>query len=95
MTRNWNEARHKVDREGKCRLCKERTVLEAAHVVPRSLGGGMRESDVIPLCRRCHQRVDTHRCDWLHVLSFNEQAEAVRVMGLERARKRFLPSEYR
>ena len=80
-------------REAECRMCGDTGQLEAAHVVPRSLGGGQGEHSTIPLCRTCHSHVDAHRVDWLHVLTYDEQAEAVRLVGIERARRMFLPSE--
>lgn len=94
MARNWKAAREKVVREGECRLCAERLGLEAAHVVPRSLGGGMSELDVIPLCPSCHRSVDAGEVDFLHILTYAEQAEAVRILGIERAHRRFCPTAY-
>jgi hypothetical protein len=87
--------RAKVTAEGECRICGSRQNLEAAHIIPRSLGGGMKALDCIPLCRAHHSTFDAHRLDVLHALTYAEQAEAVRVLGIERARERFVPSEYR
>ena len=95
MKRDWDAARAKVLRESECRLCAARGELDAAHVVPRSLGGGMREVDVVPLCRDCHAATDQHRVDLLPALTYAEQAEAVRVLGIERAYRRLAPSVFR
>lgn len=94
VRRNWADAHRKIQREGECRLCGARDGLTPAHVVPRSLGGGMSEFDTVPMCVSCHGRFDRHEIDTLHALTYAEQAEAVRVLGIERARERFLPSEY-
>jgi 5-methylcytosine-specific restriction endonuclease McrA len=92
--RNWQEAHRKVADELYCRVC-DRQADDAAHVVPRSLGGGMTADAVIPLCRGCHTDFDAHRLDLLAHTTYAEQAEAVRVIGIERARERLAPSEYR
>ena len=94
VKRNWAEAHRKIRREGECRLCGARDQLTAAHIVPRSLGGGMSEFDTVPMCLGCHRAFDAHEIDVMHAITYAEQAEAVRVMGIERVRKRLLPSEY-
>ena len=94
MKRDWSEARRKVMAEGECRLCSARRDLEAAHIVPRSLGGGMSQFDVVPLCRDCHRAFDEYRVDVLPGLTYAEQAEAVRVLGIERAYRRLAPSVF-
>lgn len=92
--RNWQAARAKVEREGGCRICGEPLGTQAAHIVPRSLGGQMSEDSIVPLCPAHHSAFDAHDLDLISHLSRDEQAEAVRVLGLERARVRLLPSEY-
>lgn len=94
--REWTVALEKKRREGYCRIegCRERAT-DAAHIVPRSLGGGMGEDDTVPLCRFHHQEFDHHRLDVLPHLTYAEQAAGVRVIGLERMRIRCVPSEYR
>ena len=91
--RDWTEARAKVDAEYQCRVCGYRGSLEAAHVVPRSLGGGQKADSVVPLCRRCHTDFDGLRLDLIPYLTKSEQAEAVRVLGIERARRRLSGDE--
>ena len=85
VTRDWTAARAKVEAEGVCRLCRRAGTLEAAHVLPRSLGGGMAEDAIVPLCPHCHRDYDAGAADLLPVLTKDEQAEAVRVVGLTRA----------
>jgi hypothetical protein len=94
MTRSWKDARLKVDREGECRICGSRMRLQAAHIVPRSLGGGQSEDSICPLCPECHRDYDNLRLDLLPALTYAEQAEAVRVIGINRALQRLMPSEY-
>jgi heterodisulfide reductase subunit B len=89
--RDWTAARAKVDREGQCRVCGTSFQLEAAHIVPRSLGGRMSEDAIVPLCRLCHMDYDDLRLSLTEYLTHDEQAEAVRVLGLERARRRLSP----
>lgn len=51
---------------------------------------------VIPLCTRHHRLYDAHEVDCLHVLTLAEQLQAVADSGgLELARKRLAPSQYR
>ena len=91
--RDWTAARAKVEREGECRQCGSRSELQAAHIVPRSLGGGQLEDSIVPLCGSCHRAYDAGRLDLLPALTRDEQAEAVRVLGLTRALRRISPSE--
>ena len=86
--REWSAAHAKVEQEGRCRVCRSLTELDPAHIVPRSLGGGQADLAVVPLCRTCHTAFDSHRLDLLPFLTYEEQAEAVRVLGIERARRR-------
>jgi len=86
--RDWSAAHAKVEQEGRCRVCRSLTELDPAHIVPRSLGGGQSDLAVVPLCRTCHTAFDSHRLDLLPFLTYEEQAEAVRVVGIERARRR-------
>lgn len=83
--RDWREARAKVEEEGRCRLCWRGGQLDAAHVIPRSLAPGatnnMGRDNIVPLCRRCHELVDSHQESLLPVLTLNEQCEAVRQAG--------------
>jgi hypothetical protein len=97
MRRDWGPAREKVEREGKCRACGPVTFfrLEAAHLWPRSMGGGMEPELIVPLCRICHAEFDAHQLDVLHLLTTEEQVAVVRAAGsIERARMRLLPSAY-
>lgn len=93
--RDWTEGRAKVDREGKCRMCPSRDGIQAAHIVPRSLGGEMESLDFVPLCQSCHSKFDRHEIDLLPALTFAEQGRAASLIGLENARIRLCPSEYR
>ncbi len=101
-----NAAREKVELEGVCRSCGDRNTghLDAAHLWPRSMGGRGFEDParVIPLCSLikggagCHDDFDSHRLDVLDLLTLEEQVALVRdAHGIERARVRCLPSEYR
>lgn len=88
MHRDWTETRAKVEAEGRCRRCGSHHQLEAAHIAPRSLGGGQGADAVVPLCRTCHHAYDSHRLDLIPYLRRDEQIEAVRVLGLARAYRR-------
>lgn len=93
-----NRARQKVEDEGRCRICGTNRGLEAAHIIARSSTKAARGYDdpdnIVPLCREHHQQFDLRQLDVLPVLSFEEQARAVELVGLERARKRVAPTLY-
>lgn len=86
--RDWTQARIKVNSEHVCRVCSRAETLEAAHIVPRSLGGKQFSDSIVPLCPSCHRAYDDLELDLIPYLTKNEQAEAVRVLGIERARRR-------
>lgn len=95
MTRNWAAARAKIDGERRCRVAGSATTchgpLETAHVIGRRYddrNGQVRPVDVIPLCRRHHRDYDLGRLDVLPVLTLEEQAAAVGLVGLLRAWRR-------
>lgn len=95
MKRDWAAARAKVNREGQCRVCGRATpYLEAAHVVPRSIGGRQSADSIIPLCPEDHRLYDSLQIDLLGYLTREEEVEAVRVLGIERARRRLAPQTY-
>jgi hypothetical protein len=95
VKRDWTAAREKCDREGCCRNCGA-PHPEAAHLWPRGMGGGQSPDLIVPLCRSCHGRFDAHLLDVLALLTDVEQAELVAAAGgIESARRRVLPSEYR
>jgi hypothetical protein len=91
--RDWTAAHRKVEDELYCRVC-DKQADDAAHIVPRSLGGGMTADAIVPLCRGHHTAYDAHKLDLLEHLTYEEQSEAVRVIGIERARQRLAPSLY-
>ncbi len=82
MSRDWTAALDKKREEGKCRTCPSRSQLEAAHVIPRSLGGDQHALATVPLCRSCHQRYDARELDLLPYLTKDEQAHAVGLVGM-------------
>lgn len=106
--RDWDAAIAKRDAEGCCRVCGATTNLEAAHVMGREhdepAHPGSRVLYVAParifvLCgpfpAGCHGDFDHHRLDVLHLLTADEQAQAVAdAGGIEQARRRLLPSAY-
>lgn len=89
--RSWKEMRAKVDAEdGVCRNCGGNDA-QAAHIIPRSLipagMGGEDENNAIPLCdvRGCHSKYDAHKLDILPLLTREEQAHAVLLVGMASA----------
>ena len=93
--RDWSVAHAKIKAEGKCRVAHcSRPAGDAAHVIPRSLGGGQEADSTVPLCRPHHTAYDAHELDLLPYLTLDEQAEAVRIVGIERARKRLAPTAH-
>lgn len=84
----------KVDAEGRCRVCKQGGQLEAAHVVGRKhdpKDGVVQPDDIIPLCRPCHEKYDKRALSVLPYLTLDEQAAAVRLVGIVRAERRTAP----
>ena len=55
----------------------------------------MGADSIVPLCREHHSAYDAHHFDLLPYLSLPEQAEAVSIVGIERARMRTFPSAYK
>ena len=82
--RDWTEAHRKCEEERVCRVCGA-PASDAAHIIPRSLGGGMSAAAVVPLCREDHTAYDDHDLDLLPYLTREEELEAVRVVGISRA----------
>lgn len=81
--------REKVRDEGSCRYCYHSVTLDPAHVIPRANGGCDHPDCVIPLCRMHHRQYDQGRSlDVLPVLTWEEQAHAVRHVGMAVAYQR-------
>jgi 5-methylcytosine-specific restriction endonuclease McrA len=87
-TRNWKEMRNKVtEEEERCRWCGG-PHAQAAHIIPRSLVpagmGGEDPRNCVPLCdvNQCHSKYDAHTLDILSILTKDEQAYAVSLVGL-------------
>lgn len=98
--RDWADARAKVEREGKCRLSDHPLhvcdgPLEAAHTVRRKYDTRVQAhrldylwvnpDSVVPLCPAAHREYDAYRLDLLPFLTLDEQADAVRRVGIVRA----------
>lgn len=90
--RDWSFARAKVEQEGRCRLEGSACIgpLAAAHVLDRGKDDDLVVDpvDILPLCTQHHQLYDARRISILHVLSPEEQAAAVRKVGIYRAVRR-------
>jgi hypothetical protein len=91
VSRDWGAALAKVEREGfRCRVCRidssrQNGQVDPAHLIHRSVGGGMDADEIIPLCRPHHDAYDSRDFDLLPYLTRDEQVAAVRVAGLYRA----------
>lgn len=96
MSRDWTEARAKVDREARCRCCGQSGVrLEAAHVIGRKhddRNGLVHPDDIVPLLQEHHRQYDLGLIDLLPVLTEAEQARAVGHVGILRAWRRITGS---
>jgi hypothetical protein len=91
--RQWGPLWDKVREEGQCRACGSSQLLDPAHLIPRSrLGFAPGAEDpriVVPLCRLCHQQHDhSSGLDLLPVLTLDEQAFAVELVGIAEAYQR-------
>ena len=101
-SRDWTEGRAKVEAEALCRLCKQPDnparlggKLEAAHIIARSQGGTDDPRGIVPLCAGDHYLYDSHDLDLGGVLTRDEEAYAVSLVGLEAAYRRINPVAYR
>ena len=63
-----------------CIACASEHRVDAAHVIPRSLGCGD-ALDVVPLCRACHRAYDTGRLDLLPYLEPKWRAQVAHAVG--------------
>ena len=98
IRRDWTAALEKVHSEPGCRVCR-RWPVEAAHVVGRkydTLGDDgivrVAPDSVVPLCREHHSAYDSRLLDLLPYLTYPEQGDAARRIGLDRAFTRTCPS---
>ena len=89
VKRDWSEARRKVEQEGRCRVCHGLAV-DPHHVVPRSRMGATADDprNILPLCRFHHDEAHLGRLELLPLLSLEEQAYIVGLVGIEEARRR-------
>ena len=95
MKRDWKPARAKVEREGRCRRCRNTRNVEAAHIIPRSRVGPPHGDDprnIVPLCGPfpggCHGKQERGEFELLPLLTRDEQAYAVELVGLGEAWRR-------
>lgn len=91
MKRSWKLPREKVDAEGCCRWCGFTEGVQAAHIIPRSRvrpGAGEDPRNIVPLCLECHSLFDGLKLDVTSVLSLEEQAYAVELVGITEALRR-------
>lgn len=86
--RNWGPAIVKVQEEGRCRFGCTSTDLDPAHIVPRSRGGDMDPLNIVPLCRQHHTAFDSGTLELLPVLTREEQAHAVGLIGVAEVYRR-------
>lgn len=95
MRRYWDDAREKVEREGRCRACGSPVRVQFAHTVGRvhderiDYAGEtviyVDPDDGIPLCETHHLEYDARRLSILEHLTQREQAAAVCHLGIVRA----------
>lgn len=59
---NWRSLRRSVlERDGyRCCNCRRRRELHVHHIVPLARGGRNAASNLVTLCRACHERVEPH-----------------------------------
>lgn len=91
MKRNWEAAWNKVREEAACRVCGRTGPLDPAHIIPRSRvrpGIGENPLNIVPLCRLHHAEYDQGKLDILPMLTRDEQAYAVELVGLFEAYRR-------
>jgi hypothetical protein len=99
--RDWSDAREKVEREGRCRVCGCRDGLQFAHILGRrydDANGWVDPLHGVPLCGgplgrpTCHVLYDERRLDLSGYLTPEELAEAVAMAGEVSAMRRITGS---
>jgi hypothetical protein len=93
VSRNLAAARQKVRDEAQCRACEAPGFHDPAHVIPRSRFRDGRVDDprnVICLCRRCHSLQHDGRLKLGPLLTDEERAYVVGLVGLGEAEARGL-----
>ena len=96
MKRDTEAMKRRLITEPRCRVCRSSDGVQVHHVVPRRVTQCDESTNLVPLCRLCHQRVHDHKLDLLGALSTAEQAKAVLLTGsIESARMLLCPSAYR
>lgn len=87
MKRDWSQAEVKR-RDRRCRVRYECDgPIELAHTIGRKydVQGMVNPADVVPLCKRHHMMYDAREFDLLPFMDYEEQAAAVRHVGISRA----------
>jgi hypothetical protein len=64
-----------------CLVCGTRVAIDAAHLVPRSLGGCEHPLCVVPLCRAHHRAYDRGELDLVAFLEPRHRAEAAHAVA--------------
>jgi hypothetical protein len=93
VSRNLKAARQKVIEEAACRACLLPGFHDPAHVIPRSRFRDGRVDDprnVVPLCRRDHELQHAGRLSLGPLLTDEERAYVVELVGLGEAEARGL-----
>jgi HNH endonuclease len=62
VTSDWKPLR--AQKTGPCRACGSYQWVELHHAVPRSLGGGDVEDNLLPLCHTCHMEWEDRGQRW-------------------------------
>jgi hypothetical protein len=101
MKRHWDFANIKRSAEyDRCRICTE-SPTEMAHTTSCRYDDRLPNGDymvdpasVVPLCKTHHDLVDEHQFDLLPFLSRDEEVDAVKRVGIDRAFRRLCPSLY-
>lgn len=65
---NTRKAQIRAKKCAACRICCLTESVDPHHLIPRSLGGLWTESNIVGLCRRCHDDVERRHPDALYAL---------------------------
>jgi len=80
-------------KRGPCRICQSTGPVEFHHLVSRGIGGSDTESNIVPLCSHCHERVTANDRRFVTILRANltdaEYAFAVETLGEARFEAKF------
>lgn len=92
MKRDRAAMRRCLERDGACRVCGTTMDLHPHHIVHRGIMVSDADLNLVALCFRCHRAVHAKEFNIGVHLTHEEQAHAVKLIGLGQAYNLLMPS---